>query len=408
MTGKVGLYKEGIGSERQYRVRWFGKFDEATGKRKRYSRTFERKTDAERFKDEKKAEFKQEMPRDPTNRTLKEYAEQWLSDKARMGNLRPSTVLLYRATLDRLYGYFGADCLLRNINREAAKDFLGSVKPAGKRTKPLSDWSRHRVLRHCKTIFSEMARDRVIGVNPFTNIKVSSGTPSEWYYLKPDEFHKLLDVTPTLREKVLYCLAYTGGLRESEALSLYWTNIDFDKGRVCIVNRPATDDYPPFEIKDGDTRIIPLPKFTLDLLTQLHLESPEDVPFVLMDKQGCRQIRDKWKKYREQGRDWFNRCLANNVIRDFHRRVRQAGIETAGKNLTVHTLRKCCLQNWANSLPMNVVKELAGHSDIQTTNRFYSTVDEMHLNAAAKVGDNLLTTDLKMTFSSVSGENQRV
>jgi hypothetical protein len=43
---------------------------------------------------------------------------------------------------------------------------------------------------------------------------------------------------------------------------------------------------------------------------------------------------------------------------------------------------------------MNVVKELAGHSDIETTNCRYSTVDEIYLNATAKVGDNLLTTDL--------------
>jgi protein-tyrosine-phosphatase len=48
----------------------------------------------------------------------------------------------------------------------------------------------------------------------------------------------------------------------------------------------------------------------------------------------------------EQGRDWFNRCLANNLIRNLHKRVKQAGIETAGENMSVHTLLKCCLQNW--------------------------------------------------------------
>jgi integrase len=94
------------------------------------------------------------------------------------------------------------------------------------------------------------------------------------------------------------------------------------------------------------------------------------------------------------------------AIRDFHRLVKEAGIETEGKNLTVHILRKCCIQNWANSLPMNVVKELAGHVDIETTNRFYSTVDEMHLNTAAKLGDELLMTDLKLTFSAISEQKQ--
>jgi hypothetical protein len=33
-------------------------------------------------------------------------------------------------------------------------------------------------------------------------------------------------------------------------------------------------------------------------------------------------------------------------------------------------------------------------------------VDETHLKAAAQLGDNLLTTDLKLTFSGVSEQNQ--
>ena len=117
-----------------------------------------------------------------------------------------------------------------------------------------------------------------------------------------------------------------------------------------------------------------------------------DVYFTMNDRRAQTAMNglcfhsDKSRKCREQGRYWFNRCLANNVIRDFHRRVKQAGIETAGKNLTVHTLRKCCLQNWADSLPMNTVKELAGHSDIETTNCCDSTVDEM--NTPERSGQN--------------------
>jgi hypothetical protein len=55
-----------------------------------------------------------------------------------------------------------------------------------------------------------------------------------------------------------------------------------------------------------------------------------------------------------------------------------------------------------------LLTELAWHSDVETTNRFYVTVDEMHLNEAAKLGDNLLATDHKMTFSAISEQNQKV
>ncbi len=44
----------------------------------------------------------------------------------------------------------------------------------------------------------------------------------------------------------------------------------------------------------------------------------------------------------------------------------------------MHGFRKSCGQNWANHLPMNVVKELMGHADISTTAKFYSAVSKEH------------------------------
>lgn len=418
MTKKIGLYRCKTDNGTQWRVRWFGRYDPKTEKPKRYSKTFVKKKDAERFQQAKRDELKQGTPRDPSNETLKGYTVRWLLNKTKIENLRPATVILYELTLKRLYNHFGPDALMRKIDRRAAKTFLAELKPIIDSDKPLGNWSRHRVLRHCKTLFKEAAKDGVVGVNPFDEIARPKCTTSEWCYLKSDGFHKLLEVTPTLKEKVLYALAYTAGLRESEALALYWTDIDFDKGRVRITPRPETKEYPPFDVKDSDVRTIPLPELTLNLLIRLQLESPDNVPFVIMDKQGCQRIRDKWQKCCEQKRPWFNRYWSNNIIRNFHRRVLWAGIETNGKELTVHVLRKCCGQNWANDLPMNVVKEFMGHSSMETTEKFYSTVDDVHYDKAQKImNDQLKTepkkagaekTDLKLTFSGDFGPNQDV
>ncbi|MHC4351991.1 MAG: hypothetical protein ACYS0H_04660 [Planctomycetota bacterium] len=43
-----------------------------------------------------------------------------------------------------------------------------------------------------------------------------------------------------------------------------------------------------------------------------------------------------------------------------------------------------------NCLPMNVVKELMGHSDISTTAEFYNTVGRDHERKAARVVQRLL------------------
>lgn len=415
MIKKVSLYRDDKCGAVKWRVRWYGKYDPKKGKEKRYSKTFDLKRDAERFQKQKEREFDKGIPRDPSNDTLKAYATRWLSNKQKIDDLRPATVLLYELTLERLYSHFGPDHLIRKIDRQAAMTFLAELQRKNDSEKPLSNWSRHRVLRHCKTLFNDAVKDGKINQNPFKGISGPKCTPSEWYYLKPHEFERLLEATQNLRDRVLYALAYTAGLRESEALALYWADIDFDKGRVRIVNRPGTNEYPPFEIKDSDVRTVPLPKITLDMLAQLQLDSPENIPFVLMDEQGCERIRMKWQECRKKGAPWLNRYWSNNVVRDFHRRVRRAEIDTGGKELTVHVLRKCCGQNWSNTLPINVVKEFMGHGSIDTTEKFYSTVDDSHYEKATGAMNDLFDpesgntetkeSDHKVTISEKSGED---
>jgi len=88
---------------------------------------------------------------------------------------------------------------------------------------------------------------------------------------------------------------------------------------------------------------------------------------------------------------------------------RFSGPQIVGK-LTVHTLRKSCGQNWADYLPMNVVKELMGHSNIATTAEFYNQIDSDHEAKAARVIQNLLEsaagpkkTDARGSFTSKWG-----
>jgi len=105
--------------------------------------------------------------------------------------------------------------------------------------------------------------------------------------------------------------------------------------------------------------------------------------------------------------------MVNNVLRDFKRHFKWAGIKPVAK-LTIHTLRKSCGQNWADKLPMNVLKELMGHSNVKTTLEFYNQVDADHEAKAARVIQGLLDaakdedrsqqTDVKLTFSASSEE----
>ena len=365
---------------------------------------------------QKGGEFSQGQRRDkPEKLTLQSFCLQWF--KTRKSQLRIATLKGYQGTIGRLYSYFGIDRLISEITPQMAAGFIAELKrlQKGKENKPLSNWTRKRVLRDCKIIFGAAIRWQIITKDPFDGVKTPKLATRRWHYLKPDEYNRLLAVSPTLRRKALYALAYTAALRLGEAISLTWNDIDFDTGEVMIENRQATSTLPPFNIKDSEARRIPLPRHTLNILTKLHAEASEGVPFVLLNEQRYQTVIAKWKRFQQQGREWQNSDMENNTLNNFKRCIKWAGIEPNG-TLSIHTLRKCCGQNWANNLPPNVTKELMGHSNIATTMKFYAQVDKDHRIKAAAVIDELVSkgnaadfstseTDAKMTPTALQRSN---
>lgn len=391
MTHKIGIYREPRNKGKPWAVRWFTVADPETGTRKRFCKSFEFKRDAERFRATKVVEFEQRgRPlANPDRQTLQSFLSSWLH--RRKAELGPASFELYEGTVKRLLDFLGKDSSLHDITPERAEDFIVVQKnrAVGREGNKLSDWTREQIKRHCKTMFKAAVQWGYMPTNPFEGLRSKRLTTKRWYRVKPAEYHSLLEAARSLREKVAYALFYTAGLRMHEAFALTWDCFDFQKNIVLVTNREATADIPPFHIKDHESRRIPLPTHTIDLLTQWQTEAPEGVPFVLLTKERYERVKEKWQAVRKKGLPWKNRYLVNNILRNSKSHIKRAGIKPVGK-LTVHTLRKCCGQNWADHLPMNVVKELMGHSNISTTQEFYTTVDRDHEKKAAQVVQELL------------------
>ncbi|MFC1766865.1 tyrosine-type recombinase/integrase [Planctomycetota bacterium] len=99
----------------------------------------------------------------------------------------------------------------------------------------------------------------------------------------------------------------------------------------------------------------------------------------------------QWHKIQKAKEEWKSRYLHNNVLRDFRVHAKRAGIKSEFGKLLFHELRKSCAQSWADSgLPINVTKEFLGHSDIATTTKHYSKVDQLHIDYATKVMNEML------------------
>ena len=181
---------------------------------------------------------------------------------------------------------------------------------------------------------------------------------------------------------------------------------------VVIRSRDGSDDMPPFHVKDHDARNVPLPEHALTLVAKWLRECPAGSPFLLLTPDRYATVLKRWQNCQVKARPWLNEYMVNNVIRDMRSHAKRAGIELDGA-LTVHALRKSCGQNWANNLPMNVVKEFMGHADIATTAEFYTTVSKDHATHARWIIEKITVggadeTDARMTPEPKISPNRRV
>jgi len=371
----ISLTRENHRKNSPWVVRWWGRYDVTTGKCRRYGRVFERKKQAEDFIEDKLAEFRAGLPRDQVNITLEQLIEKY--KKVRVSILRNRTAEAYDESFRRLKGYFGPSMPINRIDRETAEQFVSSLEVSNKfmlrKTKRLSDWSRHRYLRECKTLFQAACDWNYIRQNPFSKIKLPAPVKQEWHFITPDEFRAILEHAPSLQTKGIYAIMYAAGLRFGEAANLLWINIDLHNNRVNIVNRPATTHVPPFTLKDKQQRSVPLPKFAASILRQLKAQSSKDNPFVFLKPERFAAMQAIWQAMvkRNESHKWDSRMLVNNLLRTFKTCCEKAGIKT-NRRLNLHCLRKAYGTNLANvSTPVQTLKALMGHSSIKTTMEFY-------------------------------------
>jgi len=74
------------------------------------------------------------------------------------------------------------------------------------------------------------------------------------------------------------------------------------------------------------------------------------------------------------------------MLRRFKTLCRGAGVDP----YTIHDMRRSCITNWAKQLPIHVARELAGHSNIKTTQQFYLSVQSEDLQKAQALQSEIL------------------
>ncbi len=165
-------------------------------------------------------------------------------------------------------------------------------------------------------------------------------------------------------------------------LNLTWPNIDFDKNLICIRAKQSTKQTIEWEPKDHENRIVPMLEQTSQLLADLQATSIEEHAYIFILPKRFARI-----KQREKAGKWNSRSeIINNVSRDFDVIRRYSGIDRC----TLLDLRRSAITNWAQHLPIQVVQQFAGHSNITTTRKYYLTVRSEDIVSASKAMNKIL------------------
>ena len=102
--------------------------------------------------------------------------------------------------------------------------------------------------------------------------------------------------------------------------------------------------------------------------------------------------RVAWTRSKRETGIWREgQPVLNNVNKNFQRRARKAGVS----NVCIHDLRRSAVSHWARKLSPVIVKELAGHTDISTTLKYYVKIRDADMSEAREVTANALLVDPK-------------
>ncbi|MBN2224096.1 MAG: tyrosine-type recombinase/integrase [Deltaproteobacteria bacterium] len=168
-----------------------------------------------------------------------------------------------------------------------------------------------------------------------------------------EEVKKVIEASSGTYITDMILLALNTGLRRNEVCYLRWDDVNLDRGFLLVQGHPEDHHNP----KDYEIRRIKLNRDALSLLIRIRTESLPNVPYVFPNKYG--------------------HLRTNNLDRDLRLILAKTGIPDKGG-------WHCARRTFASHLLMagadlESVRQLLGHSDLDTTKKYLNVTDQ-HLD----------------------------
>jgi len=281
--------------------------------------------------------------------TLGQFLETWLS--ARKGDYKPASLISWGQVIKALTKFLGPDCPLEDVTPAKAEAFRQSMLASGLRPTTI-----HKRLQHARMFFEHAKRQSLVSANPFEFVRHRPGDASERRaYVPAADVQRAIEHAPNGTWKLLIALSRFAGLRvPSEALSLRWQDVDWERGRLTVPS-PKTQHLP-----GRSYRVIPLFPAVRPFLEAAWDEAPDGAEYV---------FPEEYRRRAQGPRGWANA----NLRTTFGKIVRRAGLEPWSR--LWHSMRASCETDLARKFPLAVVAKWLGNTQAIAMRHYVDVTD---------------------------------
>ena len=310
------------------------------------------------------------------NSPVDEYLVEWLEDHKR--NITTRTYEGYKSYIDqRIVPYFREKhILVKDMTGDNINAFYRYLTEQGLKG---TSQQRYHSVRHLA--FKTAVKRRIIPANPVDQADRPKSKPFISSYYNADEMKKLLEIAKKDELHLVILLTAYYGLRRSEVLGLKWSAIDFTDKKIAIRHKVLEESgeihgYDVMKTKSSYRTLPLIPVVEEALRNQISFRDEMKTAF---RKGYCTDYEEYictdalGRLYRpDYVSEHFALLLKNNGLR----------------HIRFHELRHSCASLLlAKKVPMKMIQEWLGHSDISTTSNIYSHLDaESKLESADIIG----------------------
>ena len=301
---------------------------------------------------------------DTKNITVAEYLKRWIVDY--VDPVRSySTQNTYRCLINSCLTENIGDIKLKILQRAACQRHFNDLAKKEWSTSTIA--GARNVLHSC---LEQAVRDKIIGENPATGLKLQKVKCRERMAYSPTEVQKILVLVADQRCGIGFHLVFAGALRMGEMLGLRWGNVDLQKNKINIIEQLSREKGIVYgKLKTTmSNRSLPI---SPALAAELKAHRTQQKEMLL--KSGIAWTEEFPVLANEIGEPVSHATF----LKDYKAVMKEAGLKSTG----THDARHTCLTILGNNLRSSgmdpkTLSRFAGHSSASFTMDVYVTPSE--------------------------------